>query len=292
MNKRKQLVICLFFCIITLFLTSYDRQDVPVLESGSVTADVLNMRKGPGLSFPVVRKLHHGKEVAILVEQGEWRYVRLQDGAEGWISSRYVRTTANQALPVQAAVQQTSNEEKLNGKVIVIDPGHGGKDKGATGSQGTFEKDLTLRTATQLKEQLEQTGATVLLTRTSDTRIALSSRVQYAREHRADVFISIHYNSVKDESAHGIMTYFYQEKKDRSLAQSIQKQLAHTSKLKNKYDKFGNFYVLRENPQPSVLVELGFLSNREEEQYINSIAFQRDVVGGITQGITQYLLQK
>ena len=94
-------------------------------------------------------------------------------------------------------------------KLIVIDPGHGGKDAGAIGHGGAMEKDITLSIARRLKERLlENTGAKVLLTREDDEYLALSERTEFANRRKADIFISIHVNAARRRRAHGVEAFF------------------------------------------------------------------------------------
>lgn len=98
----------------------------------------------------------------------------------------------------------------LNVKTIVIDPGHGGTDPGAIGAMGTQEKEITLDVALRLKERLLKLGGyNVLLTRDSDTTLALVDRVNFAKEHKADLFISVHVNSLPDHAVNIIETYYF-----------------------------------------------------------------------------------
>lgn len=93
---------------------------------------------------------------------------------------------------------------------IVIDPGHGGIDPGAVGAMGTKEKEITLDVALQLKNRLSRIGAyNVLLTRDSDRTIPLAKRVQFARDNKADLFISLHVNSLPNQSVNVVETYYF-----------------------------------------------------------------------------------
>ncbi len=100
-------------------------------------------------------------------------------------------------------------------KTIVIDPGHGGNDKGATGLNNSYEKDLTLELAVELKKFLEEMGYTVLLTRTSDRYLSLKDRVKIANQSKADFFISLHFNAHQDPSVRGFETYFLNVSSDK-----------------------------------------------------------------------------
>ena len=94
-------------------------------------------------------------------------------------------------------------------KTIVLDPGHGGRDPGAVGRQGVMEKDVTLDVARRLKARLERYGYRILLTRADDTKLTLRERIQFANEHEADLFLSIHVNALPVDSIAPIETYYY-----------------------------------------------------------------------------------
>lgn len=105
---------------------------------------------------------------------------------------------------------RVSNVLGLNVKTIVIDPGHGGTDPGAIGALGSQEKDITLDVALRLKQKLTQLGRyNILLTRDSDTTISLAERVSFAKEHKADLFISVHVNSLPNHTINIIETYYF-----------------------------------------------------------------------------------
>ncbi len=111
------------------------------------------------------------------------------------------------ANDAQDLLEDTSNADSIG--LIVIDPGHGGKDPGATGPGGTLEKDITLAIAKLLKEKLEEsTEAEVLMTRTDDEYWSLADRTAFANREKADIFISIHVNAARRKRAHGVETFF------------------------------------------------------------------------------------
>lgn len=174
----------------------------------------------------------------------------------------------------------------LKDTIIILDPGHGGKDKGATGIQGTLEKDINLHTSKMLQRKLESYGATVFLTREDDSFISLSKRVSFATKKDADLFISIHYNSSPSPNPEGITSFY---SKDSSLATIIHEHILDSIKSKDRHVLFGDYYVLRENTIPSTLLELGFISNKAEEQYILTKQYQQEITSAITRAILEYI---
>lgn len=183
------------------------------------------------------------------------------------------------------------NKGPLNNLVIVLDAGHGGKDEGATGYSGILEKEINLHTTKLLKKRLEKYGAKVFLTRDDDTFLTLSKRIQFTKKMDADLFISIHYNSSPSTKPEGITTFYYDEQKDKLLATEIHNHILSKVKNLDRGVLFGDYHVLRENTIPSILLELGFISNKTEEKQILSDDFQHNISTTITEAITTYFQQ-
>ena len=161
-------------------------------------------------------------------------------------------------------------------KVVVIDPGHGGKDSGAIGLNGIKENEVVLHIAMELlrlNNELDK-PLDIYLTRYSDTLISLSDRTKLAKALKADLFVSLHCNHSNNPKARGIEVYvgkneFEYSKKSVWFAYQLQNQIKNQLRLDSRGVKFGNFKVLRETVDYclSVLLELGFLSNNDEANY-------------------------
>jgi len=177
----------------------------------------------------------------------------------------------------------------LIGKTIVVDPGHGGVDMGATGRQGTREKDVNFDVAMRLKEKLEDAGCRVVMTRNDDVFISLYERSHIANSLYADLFISIHTNFHPKSEVKGMEVYYYQGRTDSALlAKSVITKAIEKTQMNSLGVKTNDFVVIREAQMPSTLVELGFLSNFEEENMIRSESFREKAAEGIFQGIIEY----
>lgn len=258
---------------------------------GTVQTDALRMRKGPGLDQGIIRILPMNTAVEIIGQQNDWLRVRTSSGESGWVSSQYIGKpkTGASSLAAQATAAKSNGKPGLKGKLIVVDAGHGGGDAGTTGTKyGTLEKTVNLQTAAKLAEKLRQKGAIVVMTRTgNDENPALHDRVQISEAKDADAFISIHYNSsLKDVS--GTLTFFYSQQKDRPLAQAIEARLANVYGTKSNGISFGDYHVLRENDQPAVLLELGFLTDARDESLARTADYQQRSADAIVQGIADY----
>ena len=189
----------------------------------------------------------------------------------------------------------------LKGKVVAIDPGHGGSDPGAIGVQGTREKQVNLDVAMQVKTNLEKHGAIVLMTRETDNDVSelrgpgrgeLQARTMFANQNQADIFISIHHNAAVRPTASGTGTYYYLKTVfDTVLAQSLQEAMLQAGGLVHYGVRTANFYVVKNVTMPAVLLEVGFLSNAQEEQILNTPDFQQKIARGIVTGIDRFFVQ-
>lgn len=189
----------------------------------------------------------------------------------------------------------------LKDKLVVIDPGHGGSDPGAIGVQGTREKQVNLVVAMLVKANLEKAGAKVLMTRETDIDVAvlrgngrgeLQSRTVFANANRADVFISVHHNAALRPTASGTGTYYYPKTLyDGILAGSLQEAMVQAGGLANYGVRTANFYVVKNVTMPAALLEIGFLSNAQEEQILTDPDFQRKIAQGIVTGIDRFFIQ-
>ncbi|UNK20595.1 N-acetylmuramoyl-L-alanine amidase family protein [Paenibacillus sp. N3/727] len=176
-------------------------------------------------------------------------------------------------------------------KLVVIDAGHGAHDPGAIGVTQKKEKDFTLALALKVGKLLEkEQNIDVVLTRSNDTFLELKDRVKIANDLKADAFVSIHANS-GPSAATGTETY-YQREASKSLANVLHKHIIGATGLKDRGVKNGNFHVIRETNMPAVLLEVGFLSNTNDESKLFNTNFQNAVAESIVVGLKEYLKVK
>ena len=174
---------------------------------------------------------------------------------------------------------------------IVIDPGHGGDDPGAVVTfSEKHEADHTLTTALLLKKELENLGATVILTRESDKSVSLENRAQLSNREQANAFISLHFDSGPNANASGTTGYYFASTSE-NLAQTVNKYISRNLTLKSQGTKFQNFLVLRENKQPSILLELGYLNNPDDNKLIESTEYQENIAKSIVSALKEYFQQ-
>lgn len=250
----------------------------------TVTADSLRIRSGPGTQYKMLGSLKAKDTVTLLLRQNDWARIRTASGDTGWVAAQYIRTGATQSI--SSTVSRTGN---LRGKLIVVDPGHGGSDPGMLGTTyNTMEKDLNLHTALYLRDALLAKGARVEMTRTrEDQKPTLARRVQMSEALRADAFVSIHYNS-SPKKVSGTLTFFYSESDDLKLARAIESRLGQGIGLKSNGLSFGDYHILRENRIPATLVELGFLTNPTDESIVRKSSYQKKAAKAIAEGLADY----
>ncbi|WP_139892108.1 SH3 domain-containing protein [Bacillus sp. D386] len=239
-----------------------------------VTNANTSLYKNADSKSTVLASVSKNSSVMKLNTNGSFTQVKLTSGQIGWITSK--------TLIVSKSVR---------GKIIVIDPGHGGSDSGAIGVKlKTKEKNINLSTANQLAALLNNAGATVIMTRSNDTFISLANRAALSNSKKADAFLSIHYNAAPDSpTASGIETYYYQ---NSSLASAIHGELIKATGLKDRKVKQGNFQVIKSNKQPATLLELGFLTNAAEERTISQTSYHKKAAQAIYNGLNVYFKQK
>ncbi|HEY9614184.1 N-acetylmuramoyl-L-alanine amidase [Allocoleopsis sp.] len=175
--------------------------------------------------------------------------------------------------------------------LVMVDPGHGGKDPGALGLGGLREVDVILPIAQQVASLLEQQGIQAVMTRTSDYFVDLAPRVVMAERMNADLFVSIHANSIGPNrpDISGLETYYYSN--GQRLAQTIHSSILQNLDIKDRGIRRARFYVIRKTSMPSVLVEVGFVTGREDAAKLSTPAYRSQMAQAIARGILQYIQQ-
>lgn len=241
---------------------------------------------------------------------------------------------ASKPTPPQALAPLPEKRPVNVKKVIVIDPGHGGVDPGAIGRSGIFEKKLTFMAARELQRQLTRDGRyKVVLTRNGDTFLRLRDRFAVARDNRADLFISLHADTIRNKRVRGLSVYTLSEKaSDREagelaeqenkadliagvdltheppevtnilidlaqretmnesarFARRLVGELKSVTKLLRNSHRFAGFAVLKAPDVPSVLIEMGFLSNPQDEKALRRAAYRTQLARAVRQAVDRY----
>ena len=169
---------------------------------------------------------------------------------------------------------------------VVIDPGHGGHDRGGQWGQ-VYEKHLALDTATRLESQLQQKGLRTVMTRRSDYFISLPQRCSIANRYPNAIFVAVHYNYTWKADANGLETY-YCTPQSQSLAQYVHASMMKRVSATDRGVKFARYYVIRNTVIPAILVECGFVSNASERGRMKSAWFRDTLARGVAEGIMRY----
>ena len=216
-------------------------------------------------------------------------------GVRGIEINKQANTVETVALPVSS-------------KVIVLDAGHGVPDEGAESKSGISEGSINLKIALKVQNLLEQSGATVILTRSDENGIYdldkntlrekkvsdIRNRVKIGNEAEADIFVSIHLNKIPQTEYWGWQTFFKNGNENgEKLAKSIQSALNDTIQKENQRVplKIDNVYIIKHVEIPTAIVECGFLSNEEEEQLLQTDEYQNKLAWGIYMGIMNYFYE-
>lgn len=181
-------------------------------------------------------------------------------------------------------------------KLVIIDPGHGGNDPGAVGQAGIKEKDINLKIALLVRSYLEK-SVNIQMTRTEDVMLGVNerqdlyARIDISNKLSADCFVSIHCNSAEDHLANGteIWCAYPGNTSGSKLAEKIDFYLSPALALQRRGIKSSNFFVLKETKCPAVIVEIAFISNRQEEVLLNTADFQNRAAISIAKGIASFL---
>ncbi|MFP6654831.1 MAG: N-acetylmuramoyl-L-alanine amidase [Myxococcota bacterium] len=293
----------------------------------------------------VGRRYEEGIEVGdgllagVRVGQNTLRKSRLVIDLERYDHHRIFTLPSPPRIVVDVYGDRAPNDRNASGRLpaglrrvhtIVVDPGHGGRDPGATGIGGLLEKDVNLAIARRLAKRLESRGFKVVLTRNEDRAVGLEERTAIAESARGDVFLSIHANSSERAGTRGFEIYTLDENHERHSLQvasrengvpsselsplqralaklRVDKAASHSMRLaslvhheviagarKRKRSlpdlgiKKGPFYVLFMSSMSSVLIETGFLTNKEDAKLLRSARYHRELADAITKGVVGY----
>lgn len=337
LNEPRRLVVDVYNSQVTSNVENFKdkSQFISHVRVGSPTSS--SKRIALDLNTPVIIK----KAFMLAPQSGfGWRFVldvKKVDAGQfnARIGSRYAFDSQDGTFKKTAtAVSKTPVVASKAKKIVVLDPGHGGKDPGAIGYSGVYEKNITLAMAKELKAILDREGRyTVYLTRTTDIFIPLRDRVKIARRYKADLFMSIHADSAVNRNAKGLSVYTLSEtasdKEAEALAERENKadvvaglnlwehskevsdilinlaqretmnrssefagfmvqEMRKSVRLVDNTHRFAGFAVLKAPDVPSVLLEMGYLSNRTEENQLKQSSYRRKLATSTSKAIKRY----
>lgn len=175
--------------------------------------------------------------------------------------------------------------------VVIIDPGHGGKDSGALGIGGTMEKNIILPIGIRVAQILQQNGVQAVMTRNADYFVTLQGRVDMGQQINASVFVSIHANSAgaSRPDVNGLETYYYDS--GLELARIVHSTILQSLSVRDRGVRQARFFVLRKSSMPSILVETGFMTGTQDISRLVTPQYQAQMADAIARGVLQYLRQ-
>ncbi len=271
-----QIIVLILVCgAIWLGIKHVTQPNEKATKTITVSAPALIMRQAPN-SSKAVATVKSGAKIGYLSKKNGWDKVTYA-GKIGWLPSWLINSDYNATTATNRLAEQT----------IVIDPGHGGVDSGALATNGTYEKKYTLKMGLALQQQLKASHARVIMTRSSDTSVALAARPKLANKQGASLFISFHFDSSPEaNTATGFTTYYY-HKASKTFAKTLSKSL-NTLTLDNRGTAYGNFQVIRDSTMPAVLLEMGYINDYTDYSYISSSAYQQQVARLVYKGLANY----
>ncbi len=261
---------------------SYDGKKVTLTLYSVSAAPVVNLSAG-SIFASVTSTYASGKAVYTFTPKTGVR-------VEGYNST--VRD-GNLTVYIKRPVKLAAGDQPLSGLTIVLDAGHGGSDPGAIGPAGNrfAEKHINLSTALMTRDALTTKGATVVMTRDSDVYLTLDQRVEKNRAVRPDLFLSLHSNSVDDdmnaEKIIGISTW-YRNNVSKAFSASLYETMWSTLGRNKRLSNQQNLYVCRPTWTPSVILEVGFICNPGEFEWLASPDDQQRVADAIVKGVVKY----
>jgi len=279
----------------------------PSAPSYMISVDQLAARLGLHVSFTNGRYIeltNPANRVVIFTHPGGSVYVNgenigqtgtvLVEGSTVYVSQLLlprIRASLKTAAPIKPSPRYPSTPSRPSGgQTVVIDPGHGGKDPGATSYLGYYEKEVNLKLAQKIAWLLKKQGVNVIMTRNNDTFIELNDRAEIANQAGADLFVSIHHNSNRSRSHHGYTVYIAPNASEasRRAGRLIERYLAQTGLSSNGL-RTNDYRVLVRTNGPAVLIECGYLSNPSEAAILYDGNFQNRLASAIAQAILEAL---
>ncbi|MHA6261042.1 N-acetylmuramoyl-L-alanine amidase [Sporosarcina sp. CAU 1771] len=247
---------------------------------GKVTVSSLNVRASASTGSAILSKLSLGTKVDVLSLEGTWAKIKFNTNDIGFVDKTFLK------------LLNTNPNEPLKNRIIVLDPGHGAHDPGANRA-GVTEKSIALTVSNLVSEKLKKAGAKVLVTRSNDTYLTLQQRTDFAKKSYAETFVSIHVNAASSTAAKGTEVWIDSAtnpngSESKVLARYVLNNLVRDAGMVNRGVKDTNFFVIRNNNVAAILIELGFISNKDDFAKLTNSRFLEIYAESIYQGLVQY----
>lgn len=259
-------------------------EDIEIVETSKDMKVVVRFTKE--MEYKLTSKDRDSKVILRINEKSSEKPSRKEDKVEENKDEEIVEIEKPKETPTRKPGQ----------RLIVIDPGHGGKDSGAVSPNGVKEKDLVLKVSAKLDDALKEKGYSTIMTRETDVFIELRDRSKIGNEAFADIFISMHANAHSNKAAHGMEVLYNKNhdianktKNEQRLAKLILDEMVKDTGANNRgIVNRPNLSVLRNTKMPASLVEIGFMSNANEEKLILDDEYQNTIVDAIVNGVEKY----
>ena len=264
-----------------------DRTFILTLHNTTAQTDVIRLDDDPVISRLDWQQVAPNQvQYTFNLKSQQWGYKLKYDGTSLVLSLRHP--------PAKKAVkQQVSSSQPLAGIKILLDPGHGGAELGSKGPTGYPEKDINLVISQLVRAQLVQWGATVYMTRETDKQVSLPERVTMIDKLEPAIALSLHYNALPDAgdaiNTQGVGAFWYHPQA-HSLAVFLHNYLVRQFRRPSYGVFWNNLALTRPETAPSVLLELGFMINPSEFEWIVNPQEQRKLAAAIAQGITEWFI--
>lgn len=279
MKNLPTLIVLVIFIVFVIMLIAFLNHNDEDSSTIYITEDA-DMLTGPNATYPKIKSVSKGQNFHKIGESGKWIEIESNNGKEkGWIAGWHTN--------LNIAPDKTASAKPLKNKTIVLDPGHGGSDQGASSNtqKKSLEKVYTLKTAQELKTLLEKEGAHVKMTRETDEYVTLDER-----NLKGDAFISIHNDSLKSQKANGSTVYWF-KKNQKALAETLNASIQKKALLSDRGARQQNYQVLRQTNVPAVLLELGYISNPTDENMIRDELHRKIVEQAVVDGLRSYFAE-
>lgn len=359
-HKQFKILLLSLVLVISSFAFLHTQASASTATYKVVNTNSLNVRKGPGINYKVIKKLKNNTTVTQTSKTGIWSKVKV-GSTTGYVSSKYLKKVIKKVSNTKSNigkyysttaaslnVRQTSSASSkklgvlkfgtqliikgqaangwykveyktgktgyvsngygivskskdnvypkgtifgpLSGRTFVVDPGHGGKEKGAS-YYGIHEKDINLKASKILQNELIKNGAKVVMTRTTDKTLTLQKRVSISKATKPDAYLSIHHNVYVRKSEEGYLA-LYTKKSEKTFTQyvfkGLHKPISEVSDVPAEEYRYQNLHVLRENPYIGTLLEYGYMNRKSELEKIDTDEYRQAMAEGITQGMINY----
>lgn len=255
-----------------------------LLARQQITVHISNItvRQGPDVLKSAEGILKKGEHLNILDRDNGWYKIQREDETTGWVAGWLLERK-----------EPVKHMNLLSEATIELDPGHGGSDNGASSiDKKHFEKNYTLSLAQKTKNELEKNyGTRVFMSRDDDRVVGLLKIPKVGESHRANAFVSFHFDSTVEKNTGSGFTAYYgkEDNGSQELAQYLNSSMAPTMPIKNLGVKQADYIVLKYNSVPAALLENGYINSSRDFKNIKNVDYQKKIAKRVPLGLEQYL---